>query len=103
VYRHAALIAILVTSLLASGCGTVVNLVRPNDEPKAFGGIRFDIEQIDKLVSDGPADANGPLTSSGTGAALGALIFLAAPFADLPLSLLGDTLTYPLARWLDSR
>ena len=84
-----------------SGCGTVYNLVRPSQERKTFGGVQTDLEVIEKLVDGAPASA-GPLSSSGEGTAAAlALVVLFAPFADLPLSAVGDALTFPLARWLD--
>ena len=95
---------ILPTALLAcTGCGTVVNLATPAREGKVYGGVRTDIQAIEKLVEGGDA-SGGPLSSPGSGAgALFALAFVALPVLDLPLSVVGDTLTLPLTRWLDGR
>ena len=89
--------------LTGTGCGTVVNLATPAREGKVYGGVKYDTDLIEKLV-DGGATGSGLLSSpaGGAGAAF-AVLFLAFPFVDLALSAVGDTLTLPLTRWLDSR
>ena len=99
--RRLSACAVLSASLLAGGCGTVCNLVKPDGE-KTYGGVRFDVEQIDRLTSG--ESSSGPLSSSGAGGgSVAAVVLLVGPFLDIPLSFLADTLTFPLARWLDSR
>ncbi len=82
----AAWILVLVLSLAAPGCGTVLNLI--SGEPRPFGGVIID----------------GPLATVGW--ADGKVAWL-APFAliDLPLSLALDTLTlaYTGPRYLIAR
>src|SRR5262245_15804616 len=85
----------LTTAVRAGGCGTVVNVVPPSPEDKTFGGVRFDVEQVTKFVEAGPA-SNGPSsTPGGKEWAAIAIVFAAVPFADLPLSFVGDMLTFP--------
>ncbi|HJZ58580.1 MAG TPA: hypothetical protein VKE74_26805 [Gemmataceae bacterium] len=101
--RQLLIAVLLATAILNSGCGTVVNLVRPGKEEKAFGGVRFDVDQIGKLVEGEPV-SDGPLATPGAGGgSVAAVVLLIGPFVDIPLSFIGDTLTYPLAWWLDRR
>jgi hypothetical protein len=88
-------IALLLSCLPIAGCGTVENLVSlgPVPAPKVpFGGVNQDVACIQ-------AARNGELgvtTQAGSGPehhAQVALTLLAA--ADLPLSLIGDVVTWP--------
>ena len=69
-----------------SGCGTAVNFF--NGESKGpelvYGGVQMDYQFAAEHIQDQPAQ--------GLPLVLGA-------FLDLPLSLLGDTLTLPLILW----
>lgn len=98
------LLAAAAAALLAAGCGTVASLAQPDDCGRVYGGVRRDVAWATN-VFDGPADPNGPLANTGggdgTAGAIFAAVFIVGPLIDLPLSLLGDTLTFPLARWLD--
>jgi uncharacterized protein YceK len=90
---------------LTAGCGTVASLTMPDDSGRVYGGVRRDLDWAVKVV-DGPAEPNGILTNSGGGdgkaGALFAAFFILGPVVDLPLSFIGDTITFPLARWLDA-
>ncbi len=102
--RAPLLAAVAGAALLAAGCGTVASLAAPDDSGRVYGGVRRDIHWATK-VFDGPADPNGPLTNSGGDGKAGALfaaVFIVGPVLDVPFSLLGDTITLPLARWLDA-
>ena len=93
----------LVLLVACTGCGTVVNLVTPVQEGKVYGGVKTDVDLIQKLF-DGSTASTGPLASPSQGVgSLFAVACVVLPFMDLPLSLLGDTLTLPLTRWLDDR
>ncbi len=98
-------LAAVAGSALAAGCGTVASMCQPDDSGRVYGGVRKDIDWIGKLV-DGPADPNGPLknTDGGNGAAgaIFAAVLVFGPVVDLPFSFLADTLTLPLARWLEA-
>ncbi len=87
----------LAVALLAStGCGTVVNLVTPAHEGKVYGGVRNDLDLIEKIFEGQPSDTN-----PGGAAVMLMLAVIALPFLDLPLSAIGDTLTLPITRRLD--
>lgn len=95
----------LAACLFCTGCGTFVNLVKPSTEEKAFGGVRVDVETIGKLA-DGESLGSHPLSANASasgGAPIAAAIMILGPFVDLPLSFLGDIVTYPLARRLDRK
>jgi hypothetical protein len=69
-------------SLLACGCGTVMNLA--DDYPRPYGGLRRDlqaVESADHLPSE-----------------IGAYPIVGLWAADVCLSLVADTLTYPMLR-----
>ena len=94
--------SLLAGTLLSAGCGTIANYAVVRNEEKVYGGVRFDIACVERLI-DGDSKAK-PLTEPGSQAGgWVALVILAAPFVDIPLSFVGDTLTYPLARRLDKR
>jgi uncharacterized protein YceK len=86
-----------------TGCGTVCNLVVPGREDKVYGGVRFDVEQIQKLVEGAPASDGVLSPGAGNLGGLLAAAFVLGPFLDLPLSAVGDTVTLPITRWLDDR
>jgi uncharacterized protein YceK len=102
----AVFIVLAMMPLLSSGCGPVGNLVSDNS-PKAFGGIHFDEEfAIRTFVHQSPVDkkshpglSDPPVDPSSI--AINALT-LAYMAADIPFSLIGDAITYPLAYWLDT-
>jgi len=75
------LICILAFAILCSGCGTVRNLASPDRKP--YGGVTY--------IWEHGLDSSGP----GLG-----LIVAASVIVDISLSSVGDTLTYPLTRWL---
>ena len=81
---------------LASGCGTIVNFA--SGDPEIYGGPRKDIEflQTPRSVQAAP---NTPAGSSGS-AGRGAAFVAAFVVADIPVSLVADTLTLPLAVYL---
>jgi uncharacterized protein YceK len=99
--RTLVVIAFALGTLLSSGCGTIVNLIKPEDDLRAYGGVRRSIGQVDKVVNGDTSLQMG--TSDGTVALMAAAVFLLFPFVDVPLSFVGDTLTYPLAHWLGKR
>ncbi len=74
----------------AGGCGTVLNLAS-RDPVIPFGGVQKDLEV---LQTSGPAIHGDP--PGGLGAAV---LFACIP-AELCLSLVGDSLTLPLALWM---
>ena len=67
----------------AGGCGTICNL-KSEDPKMPFGGVQTDLER-------------DMLPNSGGKAAVGAMVFRCA---DLAVSAVGDTLTFPLALYL---
>ena len=84
-------LVLVISSVWAGGCGTICNLI--SEEPKMpLGGVQADIECIMSPKKDSP----GSSTSSGKGPA----ILLAFVCADMTLSAVGDTLTFPLALYL---
>ncbi|HEY3789944.1 MAG TPA: YceK/YidQ family lipoprotein [Urbifossiella sp.] len=100
------LIPIVVLSLSCQGCGTCCNLIGAGSEERAFGGVRFDVDTIGK-IADGESLGFQPLAQPDTGGTgVGAIIagiMILGPVIDIPLSLIGDTVTYPLARWIDGQ
>ena len=86
-------VALLLSSLPLAGCGTVTNLV--NQKPGAggvrpFGGVRHDVSCIQKTASE---EADAKVHSQAEHDRQMARMCLYA--ADLPLSLLGDIVTWP--------
>jgi len=78
----------------ANGCGTVCNLI--GEEPKMpFGGVQTDLSYIMSPKKDSPAGC-----SSGGMSAVGAVALVGA---DITLSAVGDTLTFPVALYLIKR
>lgn len=83
---------IAVFAAVSCGCGTVANLV--SDEPTIYGGPAKDIE-----FWTTPSDTQKLKVNSdkeGECAAISA----ACCVADIPLSIVGDTLTLPLAVYI---
>jgi uncharacterized protein YceK len=75
-------VPLLWLALLASGCGTITNL--KTGEPDFYGGVQKDIQWL----------ATPSRQPEGIGIAnLGFLTL----FVDLPMSIIGDTLTMPIA------
>jgi uncharacterized protein YceK len=73
----------------AAGCGTFVNTVGFKNEPKEriYGGVRWDVEGgSDNLVR----------VTKGTETVGAAAASTAVCLIDLPLSIVGDTITLPL-------
>jgi uncharacterized protein YceK len=71
-----------VCTLVVSGCGTIANL--QTGKPDFYGGVQKDVEFLE---TPRPQPAGIGISN------LGALVL----FVDLPLSVVGDTLTMPLA------
>ena len=92
---------LIATALLAcTGCGTVVNLATPLQDKKVYGGVRNDIDLIEKFTEGESVLGSTPGNEV---AVMFALAIVVLPFLDLPLSAVGDTLSLPLTRWLDNR
>jgi uncharacterized protein YceK len=88
-------VGLLLSCLPLAGCGTVSNLAaqKPGQGGVSpFGGVRHDIASIKQATSGEP----GVRTQSGSGRPLhphlGVILVCAA---DLPLSLIGDIVTWP--------
>ncbi len=89
-------VALLLSSLPLAGCGTVANLVNKSP-PEAggkspFGGVRNDVWCIEKAANGEPGFWTHPTSGSEQHPRV-ALMLLCA--ADLPLSLIGDVVTWP--------
>jgi uncharacterized protein YceK len=78
-----------------SGCGTVLNFQQEEEGPKVFGGVLTDAALGPGLLAAGADNLIHPKEHEklppGTTLALGA-----CALADLPFSLVADTLTLPL-------
>jgi uncharacterized protein YceK len=85
------LIAVFVTiaAVLLSGCGTICNLA--TGDPEIYGGPQKDAEFLQNLH---------PAEGGGAAAGKGMAIVLLATVADVSLSVVGDTLTLPLAIYM---
>jgi uncharacterized protein YceK len=93
---RASCVALLLASLPIVGCGTVANLARQGPEEKGgvspFGGVRRDVWCLKK-----PAKGESrfkPLPESEQCRQAALKLFYAA---DLPLSFIGDVVTWPYA------
>jgi uncharacterized protein YceK len=75
-------VPLAIAALLAGGCGTIANL--KTGKPDFYGGVQKDVQF---LGTPRPQPAGIGISN------LGALVLL----VDLPLSVVGDTLTMPLA------
>jgi hypothetical protein len=88
-------VALLLASLPIAGCGTVANLVkqRPGEGGVSpFGGVRQDVSCIKKAANGEPAFGTHPKSESEKCLQVALMVFCAA---DLPLSLIGDVVTWP--------
>lgn len=88
-------VALLLSSLTTAGCGTVANLAVTHAEEGGktpFGGVRQDVGCIKKAVNGELAFGPHAQSESGQRPQVGLLVLCAA---DLPLSLMGDVLTWP--------
>ncbi len=88
-------VALLLSSLPITGCGTVANLVnsRPEEGGKSpFGGVRRDMGFIEGSANGGFCCGTHPEPESGPYRRVGLMLLGAA---DLPFSLLGDVVTWP--------
>jgi hypothetical protein len=86
---------LLISTLTTAGCGTVANLVvtHPEEGGKTpFGGVRQDVGCIKKAANGELAFETPAQPESGQRPQVGLLVLCAA---DLPLSMIGDVLTWP--------
>lgn len=87
--RYAGPLALLLAFLALPGCGSLINL---RDEKRVYGGTRFDgivtASELQLLAGQVPAEKR-------PGYSMGIAMCWWAPF-DLPLSIIGDTLTLPV-------
>jgi uncharacterized protein YceK len=75
-------VPIVISSLLPSGCGTIVNL--RSGDPEVYGGVAKDVEFVMTPQALGGEGGSG---------GLGVLMLMAG---EVGLSLVGDTLTLPV-------
>lgn len=88
-------IALLLSSLLGAGCGTVANLLKPGPVEGGktpFGGVRHDVACI-KTAAHGECGCSTPPGSESEQYRQVARTLCCA--ADLPLSFIGDVVTWP--------
>jgi uncharacterized protein YceK len=88
-------VALLLSSLLIAGCGTVANLVKPGPVEGGktpFGGVSQDVDCL-KTTASGDFDLSKHPNSEAEQLPQVALMLLCA--ADLPFTLIGDVLTWP--------
>ena len=94
---RAVCVALLLSSLSVAGCGTVANVAR--QQPGAggvrpFGGVRQDVSCIRKAANGDSGVGAHPHSESGD---YPRAVLMLACAADLPLSLIGDIVTWPYA------
>jgi uncharacterized protein YceK len=77
-------VLLALATLLVSGCGTIANL--QTGKPDLYGGVQHDVQLLE--TPRPPPQGIGIRN-------LGALVL----FVDLPLSVVGDTLSIPLANY----
>ena len=90
-------VALLFSSLPLAGCGTIANLAPspPGAGGKApFGGVRLDVSCMKKAATGDCAFGTQPKSDS-VRHPQAALLLLCA--ADLPLTVIGDVVTWPYA------
>jgi hypothetical protein len=90
---RAACVALMLSCLPGAGCGTVANLARsrPGEGGKSpFGGVRHDVWCIREAANGGGGHRTDPGSEHYSRGVL--TLFCAA---DLPLSLVGDLVTWP--------
>ena len=88
-------VALLLSTLPIAGCGTVANLFSPypgQGGTSPFGGVRQDVSCL-KKTANGDSAAGKHSPSQAEECRQTALMLLCA--ADLPLSLVGDVVTWP--------
>jgi uncharacterized protein YceK len=89
-------VALLLSSLPIAGCGTVANLARQGPEEEggmsAFGGVRQDVSCIKKAENGECSFWTQPKSEPAQHPQVALMAFYAA---DLPLSLIGDVVTWP--------
>jgi hypothetical protein len=88
-------VALLLSILPGAGCGTVVNLVRQRPDEggvSPFGGVRQDVSCIKKAANGEFAFGTHPRSESEQHPQVVPMLLCAA---DLPLSLVGDIVTWP--------
>lgn len=94
---HAIRVALLLSVLSAAGCGTAANLVGAGPGKKVpFGGVAHDVRRLTE-VRDGDFTVGwgGHEWEPQPHQRVGLMVLCAA---DLPLSLVGDVVTWPYAR-----
>ena len=96
-YGILAVVLALATYTFLCGCGTAINLQK--DEQRVYGGVWFDAQAATVGLAEGVSGAVSPDTGPDrmpyrpwTGLQI---ILGAAAWVDLPLSIIGDTLTLP--------
>jgi uncharacterized protein YceK len=94
---RAVCVTLLLSSLAVAGCGTVANVAR--QQPGAggvrpFGGVRQDVSCIRKGAGGDSGVGAHPNSESGD---YPRAVLMLACAADLPLSLIGDIVTWPYA------
>lgn len=88
-------VAVLLSALPAAGCGTVANLVhtKPEDGGRVpFGGVKRDLACLQSGANEDPAPRARLKSESGPYPHQLLTVLCAA---DLPLSLIGDVVTWP--------
>lgn len=92
---RASCVALLIASLPIAGCGTVANLARPGPDEggkSTFGGVRHDVWCIRKAANGDFGLRRHTQSESERYPQVVLMLFCAA---DLPLSLIGDLVTWP--------
>lgn len=92
---RASCIALLLASLPIAGCGTVANLVKSQPEQggtTSFGGVRQDLSCLKKAENGEFSFGKHPKAKSDQDPQIALMLLIAA---DLPLSLIGDVVTWP--------
>jgi uncharacterized protein YceK len=97
--RRRTLLFVAAAVSLLGGCGTVLNLA--SKDPEIYGGPQKDLQFMMTPRNGGATQAVAvwPLPSGSAFAGAPAWLFPLV-LADIPLSIVGDTLTLPLAIYL---
>jgi uncharacterized protein YceK len=88
-------VALLLSSLLIAGCGTVANVVKPGpvgDGKIPFGGVKRDMSCLQSAANGECCLLTHPKSEAKQGAQVASMLLCAA---DLPFSLVGDVITWP--------
>jgi uncharacterized protein YceK len=88
-------VALLLATLSSAGCGTIANLVtqRPENNGRSpFGGVKQDVWCIKKAANGEFGFWTQPKSEPQQHPQVAPMLFCAA---DLPLSLIGDVVTWP--------